>query len=64
MRVVALLVAAVAVVADEAPVVNTQQGRVAGVREESTKGKTFYSYHRIPFAKPPVGELRLKVSLP
>lgn len=43
--------------------VETGQGRISGIEEKSTHGKTFYSYYGIPFAMPPVGKLRFKVSL-
>ncbi|XP_053653245.2 carboxylic ester hydrolase [Cherax quadricarinatus] len=46
--------------AGERPVVATQDGRIAGFKEFSTEGKPFYSFHSIPFAKPPIGKLRLK----
>lgn len=50
-------------VTDETPpVIDTITGKVSGVKEVSTKGNTFYAYRSIPFAKPPVGELRFKVS--
>ncbi|XP_037785050.1 cholinesterase 2-like [Penaeus monodon] len=45
---------------DGVPVVTVEEGQVSGITELSTKGKEFYSYYGIPFAKPPVGELRLK----
>ncbi|XP_069989032.1 juvenile hormone esterase isoform X2 [Penaeus vannamei] len=43
-----------------APLVEVAEGRVLGVTETSTKGREFHSYYGIPFAKPPVGELRLQ----
>ncbi|XP_042892944.1 juvenile hormone esterase-like [Penaeus japonicus] len=59
-----LMVLAWAVVAGEervaAPIVGTAGGEVSGLQEQSTKGKTFYSYYAIPFAQPPVGDLRFK----
>lgn len=60
---VALVVMVVAVSASEdkaSPVVETQEGLVSGVREESTQGKIFHSYYGIPFAQPPIGSLRFK----
>ncbi|KAK8723242.1 hypothetical protein OTU49_011930 [Cherax quadricarinatus] len=47
--------------AGERPVVATQDGRIAGFKEFSTEGKPFYSFQSIPFAKPPIGDLRLRV---
>ena len=41
--------------------IQTSSGTIVGMKEESTKGNTFYSYYSIPFAKPPVGDLRFKV---
>ena len=46
----------------EVPVVMTSTGKISGIREHSTEGKAFFSYYSIPFAKPPVGSLRFKVS--
>nr|XP_053656738.1 venom carboxylesterase-6-like [Cherax quadricarinatus] len=46
--------------AGERPVVATQDGRIAGFKEFSTEGKPFYSFHSIPYAKPPIGDLRLR----
>ncbi|XP_027207995.1 juvenile hormone esterase isoform X2 [Penaeus vannamei] len=59
---VAVVVVAMSVLTfwDSAPVVTVEEGQVSGIAEISTKGKEFYSYYGIPFAKPPVGELRLK----
>ena len=38
-----------------------EQGTVKGLKNLTPKGKTFYTYHGIPFAMPPIGDLRLKV---
>ena len=48
---------------DECPVVETQCGKVKGricVRPKCPNGKQVYNYQGIPFAKPPVGELRFE----
>ncbi|XP_076043970.1 esterase E4-like [Oratosquilla oratoria] len=46
---------------DETIELQIPQGRLKGMKKSTTIGeRTFYSYHAIPFAKPPVGELRLK----
>ncbi|XP_045594339.2 carboxylic ester hydrolase [Procambarus clarkii] len=44
----------------DVPVVTTISGEVSGVLEQSLGGKTFYSYYSIPYAEPPVGDLRFK----
>ncbi|XP_068250011.1 venom carboxylesterase-6-like [Palaemon carinicauda] len=41
--------------------IDTASGPIAGMEEQSTKGKTFYSFYSIPFAEPPVGDLRFKM---
>nr|ADZ96218.1 JHE-like carboxylesterase 2 [Pandalus japonicus] len=48
----------------EAPVISTEEGNVAGVVEEASNGKPFHSYYGIPYATPPVGELRFKDPVP
>nr|XP_053628547.1 putative inactive carboxylesterase 4 [Cherax quadricarinatus] len=45
-------------------VVSTAQGMVAGITEKSLNGRSFWSYYGIPYAKPPVGQLRLRDPLP
>ncbi|XP_042894416.1 juvenile hormone esterase-like isoform X2 [Penaeus japonicus] len=59
---VALFAVLVATVAgrEGAPVVGVAGGRVAGVTETSTKGREFHAYYGLPFARPPVGDFRLK----
>ncbi|XP_042856183.1 cholinesterase 2-like [Penaeus japonicus] len=55
-----VLVAAALTGREGAPVVGVAGGRVAGVTETSTKGREFHAYYGLPFARPPVGDLRLK----
>lgn len=45
----------------EHPVVATQYGPVRGVRKLAATGVDYYSFQRIPYVQPPVGELRFKV---
>lgn len=44
------------------PVVRTLKGTLRGVREKSVNGMPFLSFYAIPYAKPPVDELRFQVS--
>ncbi|KAG7171451.1 Venom carboxylesterase-6-like 10 [Homarus americanus] len=57
---VSLLTVTLAEEADDVPVVTTSTGQVSGIKEESVGGKHFFSYHSIPFAEPPLGDLRFK----
>uniref|UniRef100_A0A1A9ZUL5 Carboxylic ester hydrolase n=1 Tax=Glossina pallidipes TaxID=7398 RepID=A0A1A9ZUL5_GLOPL len=45
---------------DEKVIVETVYGKIKGVKWRSVYGTTYYSFEGIPFAKPPVGELRFK----
>lgn len=42
-------------------VVNISQGKLNGGVTETSNGRKYYEFLSIPFAKPPVGELRFKV---
>ena len=44
------------------PTIKTAAGRVSGVTEKSFFGKEYLAYYGIPFAEPPIGNLRFKVS--
>ncbi|KAK7872816.1 hypothetical protein R5R35_006695 [Gryllus longicercus] len=44
----------------DAPVIETTEGKVRGSVLLSRNGRTIYAYQGIPYAKPPVGELRFK----
>lgn len=45
-------------------VIETNDGSVRGLRKTTFLKKVdFYSFKGIPFAKPPIGDLRFKVSL-
>lgn len=47
----------------ETLIVQTNCGPVRGRRRLGTKNTIFYSFQRIPYAKPPIGVLRFKVFL-
>ncbi|CAL4099162.1 unnamed protein product, partial [Meganyctiphanes norvegica] len=51
-------------VATQPALVDTLQGSVSGIFEKSTEGRTFESYYGIPYAKPPVGDLRFMAPIP
>lgn len=44
------------------PIVEISDGKLKGTIRKNYKGEDFYAFLGIPFAKPPVGELRFKVS--
>lgn len=44
------------------PVVEVREGKLLGVTKNDRNGNKFYGFQGIPYAKPPVGELRFKVS--
>lgn len=45
-------------------VVKTKLGPVRGEKRNTIWGGTYYSFEKIPFAKPPLGELRFKAPEP
>jgi hypothetical protein len=47
----------------ETVIVRVAQGSLRGQKVKTEAGATYYSFHAIPYAKPPVGTLRFKVSL-
>lgn len=48
----------------EKTVVSTTYGPIKGVKRKSIYGQSYFSFERIPFAKPPVGELRYRAPQP
>lgn len=44
------------------PVINTKYGTVVGSNELSRNNRSYMSFKGIPYAKPPIGDLRFKVS--
>ena len=57
-----VMVAATGVTAADVPLVDIENGRVSGIVEESMKGRDIYSFYGLPYALPPLGKLRFKVS--
>ena len=43
------------------PVVETSYGKLRGIRERDIDDNEFYSFKGIPYAKPPIGDLRFQV---
>lgn len=43
-------------------VVETSCGRLCGTVQKSIEGYDYYAFKGVPYAKPPVGELRFQVS--
>lgn len=47
---------------DERPIVTISEGKIQGVTSKSVLGPKYFSFKGIPFAQPPIGPLRFKVS--
>lgn len=45
-----------------APVVEINYGKLKGKLRKNYKGEEIFAFLGVPYAKPPVGELRFKVS--
>jgi carboxylesterase type B len=43
-------------------VIESKSGPIQGTVETSREGRSFYAFRGIPYAAPPMGELRFKVS--
>ncbi|XP_046577946.1 juvenile hormone esterase-like [Haliotis rubra] len=48
----------------EAPVINSTWGYIQGVERTSRDGQPYFGYYGIPYAKPPVGDLRFRKPQP
>ncbi|XP_067659462.1 cocaine esterase-like [Haliotis asinina] len=48
----------------EAPVINSTWGYIQGVERTSREGQPYFGYYGIPYAKPPVGDLRFRKPQP
>ena len=44
------------------PIVKVRDGLLLGKMENTDSGTTYFAFRGIPYAKPPVGSLRFKVS--
>ena len=53
----------VGAVGKEAPTVSTKLGQISGIVEKSFESVEYFSYKGIPFAEPPLNELRFRVRL-
>uniref|UniRef100_A0A1A9V9U7 COesterase domain-containing protein n=1 Tax=Glossina austeni TaxID=7395 RepID=A0A1A9V9U7_GLOAU len=49
---------------NEHEIVNTLCGRVKGVKRKTIYDKFYYAFEGIPYAKPPIGELRFRAPQP
>uniref|UniRef100_A0A1Y1LR71 Carboxylesterase type B domain-containing protein n=1 Tax=Photinus pyralis TaxID=7054 RepID=A0A1Y1LR71_PHOPY len=47
-------------VAENGPLVNTSLGQIRGFYTTSFEGRTFSAFEGIPYAKPPIGDLRFE----
>lgn len=57
------LIAVSSTVSDEFRIVDTNLGQIRGIRKTSIRKQVeFYSFKGIPYAKPPINDLRFKVS--
>lgn len=45
---------------NEYVIVDTEYGQVKGVKRNTVYNDTYYSFESIPYAQPPIGELRFK----
>lgn len=52
------------VYSQDGPIVEVAQGLVRGTVNTTDSGRTFYSFRGIPYAQPPVGELRFQAPVP
>lgn len=46
---------------DDLLLVKTAQGVVRGKYDVDSVGEKYFKFHSIPYAKPPIGELRFRV---
>jgi cholinesterase len=44
----------------ERPIIMTVHGPVMGVKKTSALGIDYYNFQKIPYAKPPIGDLKFK----
>ncbi|XP_071053771.1 esterase FE4-like [Onthophagus taurus] len=48
------------VTCNRSPLIEIEQGKIRGVVKKDWKGGRFYSFLKVPYAKPPIGERRFK----
>lgn len=46
----------------ENPIVEVRQGKLRGINEKNINGINYVAFRGVPYAKPPIGNLRFKVT--
>ena len=49
---------------ERTPTIRTSLGRLAGIRLKSRGGREYFGFYNVPYAEPPLGELRFMVCFP
>lgn len=57
-----VLVYSFALITGENVILNTKYGTLKGLTEQSRGGRSYFAFYGIPYAEPPLGDLRFKVS--
>ncbi|XP_017772304.1 PREDICTED: venom carboxylesterase-6-like [Nicrophorus vespilloides] len=58
--IVVILFFALSASGEDSPIVETENGPIVGIKVRSRAGELFYSFRGVPYAKPPLGNLRFR----
>lgn len=60
-RVIVLILTTLNGIFCETPLIELPIGKVSGIIEKTIDGKDYYAFRGVPYAKPPINDLRFEV---
>lgn len=61
LQLICVLVSATILISDNSPVISTNLGDIRGSVLNSRLGREFFAFRGVPYAEPPIDDLRFKV---